>query len=91
MLLSTAGLLGVSALVGLTFLGGIGAALMAPTWQAIVPELVGRSELKSAVALNSLGINVARAIGPALGGLILASFGAAVTYGADVLSYVAVI
>ncbi|AMJ61009.1 MFS transporter [Bosea sp. PAMC 26642] len=91
MLLSTAGLLSVSSLVGLTFLGGIGAALMAPTWQAIVPELVEKPNLKSAVALNSLGINISRAIGPALGGLILAGLGAGFTYGADVLSYVVVI
>ncbi|KQT44557.1 MFS transporter [Aureimonas sp. Leaf454] len=91
LLLSRAGLLTVEALVGLTFLGGVGAALVAPAWQSIVPELVPRAELKSAVALNSLGINIARSIGPAAGGLILASFGAAVTYGADVASYVFVI
>ncbi len=91
MALSTAGLLSVSSLVALTFLGGVGAALMAPTWQAIVPELVDKPDLKSAVALNSLGINISRAIGPALGGLILAALGAGVTYGADVLSYVVVI
>lgn len=91
MALSLSGLQSVSSLVALTFLGGVGAALMAPTWQAIVPELVTRSDLKSAVALNSLGINIARAIGPALGGLILAAFGAGVTYGADVASYIIVI
>ncbi|WP_149576818.1 MFS transporter [Xanthobacter oligotrophicus] len=91
MLLSMSGLMTVSSLVALTFLGGVGAALMAPTWQSIVPELVPRPELKSAVALNSLGINIARSIGPAVGGLLLASFGAAVTYGADVASYVLVI
>ncbi|MGL5165074.1 MAG: MFS transporter [Afipia sp.] len=89
--LSHFGLLTVELLVGLTFVGGIGAALMAPTWQAIVPELVPKQDLKSAVALNSLGINIARSVGPALGGLMLAGFGAAVTYGADVLSYVFVI
>lgn len=91
MLLAGTGQLSVPALVGLTFLGGVGAALMAPTWQAIVPELVNKADLKSAVALNSLGINISRAIGPALGGLILAALGASVTYGADVLSYVIVI
>ncbi|MDX3907689.1 MAG: MFS transporter [Pigmentiphaga sp.] len=91
MLLSAAGLQSVTSLVALTFLGGVGAALMGPTWQAIVPELVDRKDVKSAVALNSLGINIARAIGPALGGLILAGLGAAVTYGADVASYVFVI
>ena len=81
----------VESLIVLTFIGGIGGALMGPTWQAIVPELVPRAELKNAVALNSLGINIARAVGPAAGGLLLASFGAATAYGADVLSYVFVI
>jgi Na+/melibiose symporter-like transporter len=84
MTLSYMGMLSVSALIGLTFLGGIGAALMGPTWQAIVPELVPRDDVKGAVALNSLGI-------PAAGGLLLAAFGAAVTYGADVASYILVI
>ncbi|MBP6707227.1 MAG: MFS transporter [Achromobacter sp.] len=91
LLLSHSGALTVDYLIALTFVGGIGAALMGPTWQSIVPELVPRADLKGAVALNSLGINIARAIGPAAGGLILASFGAAVTYGMDVLSYVFVI
>lgn len=91
LLLAQSGLMTVSALVALTFAGGVGAALMAPTWQSIVPELVPRAELKSAVALNSLGINIARAIGPAAGGALVAAFGAAVTYGIDVASYVVVI
>lgn len=91
LLLSSTGALTVEYLIALTFIGGIGAALMGPTWQSIVPELVPREDLKGAVALNSLGINIARAIGPAAGGLILASFGAAVTYGVDVLSYLFVI
>lgn len=85
------GWLTINLLIALTFLGGVGAALAGPAWQAIVPELVPRSDIKSAVALNSLGVNIARSIGPAAGGLLLASFGAAVTYGADVASYVFVI
>lgn len=89
--LSAMGLQSVSSLVALTFIGGIGAALVAPTWQAIVPELVQRQDVKGAVALNSLGINISRAIGPALGGLLLAWFGAAVTYGVDVITYVFVV
>ncbi|MBD9497454.1 MULTISPECIES: MFS transporter [unclassified Ensifer] len=89
--LSASGLQSVTSLIALTFVGGIGAALVAPTWQAIVPELVSRPDVKGAVALNSLGINISRAIGPALGGLLLAWFGAAVTYGVDVISYVFVI
>ena len=91
MLLAHAGALTVSSLVALTFVGGIGTALMGPVWQSIVPELVPRGELKNAVALNSLGINISRSIGPAAGGLVLAAAGAAVTYGIDVASYVFVI
>lgn len=90
-LLAYTGNLTLTALVSLTFLGGIGAALMGPTWQAIVPELVPKADLRNAVALNSLGFNIARAIGPAIGGLLLAAFGAAVTYGADVASYLLVV
>ena len=89
--LSATGLQTVTSLVAFTFVGGIGAALMAPTWQAIVPELVTKADVKGAIALNSLGINISRAIGPALGGALLAAFGAAVTYGVDVISYVFVI
>ncbi len=85
------GWLTVNLLIALTFVGGVGAALAGPAWQAIVPELVPRSDIKSAVALNSLGVNIARSIGPAAGGMLLASFGAAVTYGADVASYVFVV
>ncbi|GHB04631.1 MFS transporter [Modicisalibacter luteus] len=81
----------VASLIMLTFIGGIGVALMGPTWQAIVPELVDKKDFKNAVGLNSLGVNIARAVGPALGGLLLASMGAAFTYGVDVLSYVVVI
>lgn len=91
LMLSSHNLLTVEYLIALTFVGGIGAALMGPAWQAIVPELVPRNDLRNAVALNSLGINIARAIGPASGGLLLASAGAAATYGADVLSYLFVV
>ncbi|PTW55692.1 putative MFS family arabinose efflux permease [Breoghania corrubedonensis] len=89
--LSATGTLSVATLIGLTFMGGLGAALMIPTWQVIVPELVSKETLRSAIALNSLGINIARAVGPAVGGLLLSVAGAAVTYGVDVASYVVVI
>jgi MFS family permease len=91
MVLSHSGLLTVGILVGMTFIGGIGAALVGPTWQAIVPELIPKKDLKAAVTLNSLGINVARSIGPAAGGLLLATFGAALAYGADVITDIIVI
>jgi MFS family permease len=78
-------------LLALTLAGGVGAALMGPPWQSIVPEIVPRPALRAAVALNSLGINVSRAIGPAIGGWILAASGAAVAYAVDAVSYVLVI
>jgi MFS family permease len=88
--LAWTGSVSVESLIVLTFLGGVGAALATPAWQAITPELVPRSDLKGAVALNSLGINIARSIGPALGGFLLAGLGAAAVYGFDVLTYVVV-
>src|SRR5271166_232174 len=57
------------------FLVGAGSALMAPTWQAIFPRLVPNRDLHAAVAANSAGFNVSRAVGPALGGVIIAGFG----------------
>src|SRR5262245_28968591 len=55
-------------LLAFTFLGGTGAALIAPAWQAVVPQLVPRQDLQPAIALNSVGINISRAVGPALAG-----------------------
>ncbi|MFC4170500.1 MFS transporter [Microvirga sp. GCM10011540] len=86
-LLAWTGNVTVESLVLLTFLGGTGAALATPAWQAITPELVPKADIKGAVALNSLGINIARSIGPALGGFVLAALGAAAVYGIDVLTY----
>src|SRR5262249_42336032 len=62
-------------LLSMTFALGIGAALNAPAWQAITPELVPAEELPPAVALSGVGLNLARAIGPALGGLLVAAAG----------------
>jgi len=84
--LARTGGLNIPILIAVTFLGGTCAALVGPAWQAIVPELVPAEQMRDAVSLNSLGINIARAIGPAAGGLLLASLGAAVAYGADVAS-----
>ena len=52
----------------LTFLLNIGAAMNSPAWQAIVPEVIPRAQLPDAISLNSAGFNLARALGPALGG-----------------------
>ncbi len=63
-----------------------GAAFSAPAFQAIVPELVPPASLQQAVALNALGVNIARAIGPALGGLIIAMAGPGAVFAANALS-----
>lgn len=78
-------------LLALTLAAGIGAALMNPVWQAVVPELVARPDLRPAIALNGLGINVARAIGPAAAGFLIAAAGAAAAYVADVVTYLVAI
>lgn len=74
-----------------TFLTGVGTAFSMPAWQAIVPKLVPKDLLHSAIALNGVSINIARAIGPALGGFLLAAFGAMITVGLDAISYLAVV
>ena len=58
-----------------TFLIGAAGALTLPAWQSIVPQLVPKEDLTSAVAANSVGVNISRALGPALGGAAIASLG----------------
>ena len=65
-------LLGAWGLLALTFLIGTGTAVIFPAWSAAIPELVSREDLVQAVALNGVGFNVARALGPALGGFAMA-------------------
>ena len=74
-----------------TFLIGCGAAFSAPAWQASVGDMVPRTELPGAVALNSLGFNIARSVGPAIGGAIVAAAGAAAAFAVNAASYVALI
>src|SRR4051812_26920279 len=62
-------------LLATTFLLGLGSALNAPAWQATTPELVPREEVPAAVALGGVSMNVARAVGPAVGGLVVAAGG----------------
>jgi MFS family permease len=85
--LTLAGGIGPWTLLGLTLVLNVGAAMNNPAWQAIVPELVPREELAGAISLNSAGYNLARAIGPALGGLLVASF-VSVTIGSGVVFFV---
>lgn len=75
----------------ITFLLGCGAAFLAPAWQAIVPSLLDRSELHAGIALNSMGINISRAIGPALAGLLIAQVGMAMPFLLNALSFLAIL
>ncbi len=95
-ILTMVGIVSPATLLVLTFLLNIGSAMNNPAWQAIVPELVPREELPDAIALNSAGFNLARAVGPALGGLTVAAFtsvrvGAAVVFLLNSVSFLAVI
>jgi len=74
-------------LVALTFAMGIGSAMMLPAWAAITPEVVPTRELQPAIALNSMGINVARAIGPAVGGLIISFAGTGAVFALNAVSF----
>ena len=71
-----------------TFLTGIGAALAAPAFQSIVPDLVPRQELRTAITLNGVGINVSRAIGPAVAGMLIPAFGIASPFLLNALSFI---
>jgi MFS family permease len=64
----------------LTFLMNLGGTLFIPAWQASIPEIVPADQVSGAVSLNSASFNVARAIGPAVGGFLLAATGAWATY-----------
>lgn len=78
-------------LLGLTFALGIGTALTSPAWLAITLELVPRAELPAAVALSSASLNLARAVGPAIGGLIVAALGAGFAFVLNAVSFLAVL
>ena len=78
-------------LLSFTFLIGCGTAINGPAWQASVGDMVPRSVLPSAVALNSMGFNIARSVGPAIGGAIVAAAGAAAAFLTNAVSYVGLI
>jgi MFS family permease len=78
-------------LLGLAFALGIATALNDPAWYAIVPELLPNEELAAGVTLNGVGINVARTVGPALGGFVVAATGPAIVFVLDALSFLGVV
>lgn len=74
-----------------TFLIGCGTALNNPSWQASVGDMVPRADLPDAVTLNSMGFNITRSVGPAIGGAIVAAAGAAAAFAVNALSYIALL
>lgn len=78
-------------LLGFTFLIGCGGALHNPSWQASMGDIVPRTDLPAAVALNSMSFNLMRSIGPAIGGAIVAAAGAAFAFIFNAFSYCALI
>jgi MFS family permease len=74
-----------------TFILGFGAVMNDPAWQAITPDVVSPQRFASAVALNSAGFNVARAIGPALGGIVIAVAGSGPAFLINAASFLGVI
>ena len=87
--LTAVGLINAWSLLALTFAIGIGSAMNGPAWQAIIPETVPRNDLGQAVALNSVSFNIARALGPAIAGAIVAAFGAALAFALNAVSFLA--
>ncbi|HET6315548.1 MAG TPA: MFS transporter [Chloroflexota bacterium] len=88
-LVTMAGLVQPWLLLALTFSLGIGSALSSPTWSSLLPDVVSRPQLPMAVITNSLGYNVARAVGPTFGGVLFAVVGPAGTFIANALSFAA--
>ncbi len=75
----------------LSFIVGVGQSFGGPAYQALLPSLVGKEDIQNAIAMNSIQFNLARVIGPTLGGLALVTVGAAWCFGLNALSFLAVI
>ena len=86
--LTFAGQMPPALLLAFTFAIAIGAAVQLPAWQATIPELVPRTQLRAATRLEMVGVNVARAGGPALAGLVIARFGVPWVFALNALSVI---
>ena len=89
--LSYGNYLGPWGLLFFTFIIGCGGAMNQPSWQASVGDLVPREHLSQAVMLNSMGFNLMRSAGPALGGVIVALFGAPIAFVINAVTYLPVV
>jgi MFS family permease len=86
-LLAWAGGVGPWGLLALTFCIGIGNALNFPAWAATTPELVPREDLVQAIALNGIGFNLSRTVGPAIGGLVIGLQGVEAAFALNALCF----
>jgi MFS family permease len=86
-LLTAAGRMPPALLLVLTFALGAGGALTVPAWQALIPDLVPRAQLVSASALGAISVNLARAVGPAVAGVLIAQVGVAAVFGLNAVSF----
>src|SRR4051812_42886075 len=85
--LTAAGMMPPALLLAFTFAVGAGMAVLSPTWQALITELVPRSELAAATRLDMVSVNVARAAGPAMAGIVIAHWGVAPVFGMDAAAF----
>ncbi|WP_433073533.1 MFS transporter [Dactylosporangium sp. CA-052675] len=85
--LTIAGQMTPGLLLALTFALGCGTAMTNPTYQAVIPELVPRAQLPSAAALGSISVNLARAVGPAVAGVLIARTGVAAVFGINAATF----
>nr|WP_089010035.1 MFS transporter [Micromonospora viridifaciens] len=86
-LLTAAGRMPPALLLTLTFAFGVGQALTLPAWAAVIPELVPREQLRAASALGSISVNMARAIGPAVAGVLIARVGVAPVFAFNAVAF----
>jgi MFS family permease len=86
-----AGVVTPTMMLALAFALGVATALNDPAWHSVIPELLPGDELAAGVTLNAVGINVARTLGPALGGLVVAFAGPGAVFVLDALSFLGVV
>jgi len=85
------GMLNEALLLLATFQLGVATAFTTPAWQAMIPDLVGKRLIGSSFALSGVGYNIARALGPIIGGFVVASFGPAPVFALNAISFIAVV
>lgn len=89
--LAYTGNIGPLSLLALTLMVGMGTALNGPAWQASVRLQVGRADLPQAISLNAISFNLARSVGPALGGILISLWSTSLAFAINALSYLGMI